>query len=98
MKNKVMIVGVAIEVERLHVGRTKVFPGVWKIVTTAIRRTSKNHYQVYVILEDHAYHIDKDSIGAAIAYLQETYDMYGKIPGAVDIKGKNDEERKKDVT
>lgn len=98
MKSKLIIVGLEYEFECLDIGRTKVFPGAGHLVATAIRRTSKNRYQVYVILEYHADNVDKKSIGEAVAYLQKMYDKYGKIPGAGDFKGENNEERESDVT
>lgn len=99
MKSKLIIVGLTYEFECLEVGRTKVFPGAGHLVATAIRRTSKNRYQVYVILEYHADNIDKKSIGEAVEYLQRMYDKYGKLPHVGDFKaGENDEERENDVT
>lgn len=98
MKSKITIVGVAFEFEGLDIGRTQVFPGVWHIVASAIRRTSKNRYQIYLILKDHAYNVDKSTIGDAVAFLQKMYDKYGKIPIDGDFQGGKDEKGTNDVT
>ena len=79
MTSEIKITGIPFRF-RLDEGKTKVFPGAGRIVASAISRSSKNRYKVYVLYDfdaatDHA----KESIGEAVEMLQSVYDRWGSL-------------------
>lgn len=81
--------------DELDVGRTQVFDGIGSIKASAIKRTSKNRYIVYVIFDWHAEHYVHKGIGTAIDNLQDLYNKYGVIPECV---GKMEQENAGETT
>ena len=88
MNKYVRIGGINFWIYDLDVGRTTSFNGIGSIKASAIKRSSKNHYLVYVIFDWHAEHYACKGIGEAIIRLQDLYDKYGKIPTPVGKGGK----------
>ena len=78
MKNQHIIIGgVHFDVKCPEIGFSCVFSGARYIVASAIKRTSKNRYHIYVIFENNAMDYAVDSFGEAKKLLQSLYDKYG---------------------
>lgn len=83
MNKYVRIGGINFWIYDLDVGQAKSFDGIGSIKAAAIKRTSKNHYFVYVIFDWYAEHYTCKGIGSAIDKLQVLYNKYGVIPTLV---------------
>ncbi len=79
MNKYVRIGGTNFWIDDLEVGRSVTFDGIGYIKASAIYRSSKNRYFVYVIFDFGANHFLYKGIGAAIDKLQDLYDKYGVI-------------------
>lgn len=78
MKNQYIIIcGICFAVKPPEIGFSLVFSGARYIVASAIKRTSKNRYHIYVIFENNAMDYAVDSFGEAKKELQSLYDKYG---------------------
>lgn len=81
-KTGLKIAGIWNPIGNFEKGKTEVFPGAGFIRATAIERTSKNRYTVYVIADKFAYAYALESLAGALKLLQAEYDENGRLLSA----------------
>ncbi|MBQ8291897.1 MAG: hypothetical protein IJX88_05280 [Clostridia bacterium] len=86
MQRELRIAGLLYTVNTLDIGQTVTFPAAGLIHASAIRRSSKNNYEVYLIMDGRAYAIADGSMSAATERLQKEYDDFGSLLGYVNRK------------